>query len=144
MNTDFYFLAQADGNVVEQPVVSESVDAVEEITMENGSTVVDPNAVGVKKQQGPFSGQMIFLVLMIVVIYFFLFRGPRQKQKKQQQMMNELSKNDKVRTIGGIIGTIVDIRDNEIVLKIDETNNTKIKILKGAIATKIKDEVENA
>jgi preprotein translocase subunit YajC len=49
-------------------------------------------------------------------------------------MVNELQKNDRVRTIGGVLGTVVDINDNEITLKVDESNNTKIKILAGAIS----------
>jgi len=49
-------------------------------------------------------------------------------------MVQSLQKNDKVQTIGGIIGTIVDIKDNEITLKVDESNNTKIKILRSAIS----------
>ena len=48
-------------------------------------------------------------------------------------MVQSLRKNDRVRTIGGIIGTVVDVKDDEVTLKIDESNNTKIKILSSAI-----------
>ena len=48
-------------------------------------------------------------------------------------MVQSLTKNDRVQTIGGIIGTVVDIKEDEITLKIDESNNTKIKILRTAI-----------
>ena len=48
-------------------------------------------------------------------------------------MVQTLQKNDRVRTIGGIIGTVVDVKDDEVTLKIDESNNTKIKILSSAI-----------
>ena len=49
-------------------------------------------------------------------------------------MIQSLKKNDRVRTIGGIIGTIIDIKDDEITLKVDESNNTKIKVVPGAIS----------
>ena len=49
-------------------------------------------------------------------------------------MVQGLEKNDRVRTIGGILGTVVDIKDNEITLKVDESNNTKIRVLTGAVA----------
>jgi preprotein translocase subunit YajC len=49
-------------------------------------------------------------------------------------MMQALAKSDKIQTIGGIIGTVVDIKDDEITLKIDEANNTKMKILRSAIS----------
>jgi preprotein translocase subunit YajC len=62
-----------------------------------------------------------------------LFRGPRKKQQQHKQMIQSLSKNDRIQTIGGIIGTVVDVRDDEITLKIDESNNTKIKIIRSAI-----------
>ncbi|KPL24277.1 MAG: hypothetical protein AMJ75_04130 [Phycisphaerae bacterium SM1_79] len=77
---------------------------------------------------------MIFLAMMLVLMYMILFRGPRKKQQQHKQMVQSLQKNDKVQTIGGIIGTIVDIKDNEITLKVDESNNTKIKILRSAIS----------
>ena len=48
-------------------------------------------------------------------------------------MVQALERNDKVRTIGGIIGVVVDIKEDEITLKVDESNNTKIKISSSAI-----------
>jgi preprotein translocase subunit YajC len=57
-------------------------------------------------------------------------------------MLNSLQKNTRIRTIGGIIGTVVDVRDDEIILKIDESNNTKIRVLRNAISTVLTDEAE--
>ncbi len=48
-------------------------------------------------------------------------------------MVQSLAKNDKIRTIGGIIGTVVDIKGDEVTLKVDESNNTKIRIAASAI-----------
>ena len=62
-----------------------------------------------------------------------LFRGPRKKQQEQKKMVQSLEKNDRVRTIGGIIGTVVDIKGDEITLKIDESNNTKMHVVSSAI-----------
>jgi len=67
------------------------------------------------------------------MMYFLLFRGPRKKQQQHKQMVQSLGKNDRVQTIGGIIGTVVDIKDDEITLKVDESNNTKIKVSLSAI-----------
>jgi preprotein translocase subunit YajC len=85
-------------------------------------------------------GGLIFIIIMVAVMYFFLLRGPRKKQQEHKQMVQSLKKNDKVRTIGGIIGTIVDIKDDEITLKIDETNNTKIKVIPSAIGRNLSQE----
>lgn len=82
-------------------------------------------------------GSLIFLGLMFVMMYLILFRGPRKKQQQHKQMVQTLAKNDRVRTIGGIIGTVVDIKDDEITLKIDESNNTKIKVVPSAVSRNV-------
>jgi preprotein translocase subunit YajC len=66
-------------------------------------------------------------------MYFMMFRGPKKRQQQQQQMVKSLKKNDRVQTVGGILGTVLDVNDNEITIKIDESNNTKIKVLPSAI-----------
>ena len=57
----------------------------------------------------------------------------QQQQKQREQMLQSIKKFDKVITIGGMIGTVVDIRDDEIVLKVDDSTNTRIKFSRGAI-----------
>ncbi|RKY09208.1 MAG: preprotein translocase subunit YajC, partial [Planctomycetota bacterium] len=78
--------------------------------------------------------QMLPFILIFVVMYLFLFRGPRKKQAEHKKMLGSLRKSDRVRTIGGILGTVIDIRDDEVTLKVDESNNTKIKVTTGSIA----------
>jgi len=106
----------------------------------NTNTVTDPNAVNTKGKDKPDYSQLIFLVAIFVIMYMLLFRGPKKKQQQHKQMVQKLQKNDKVQTIGGIIGTVVDIRDNEIVLKIDESNNTKMRVSPNAIGRTISNE----
>jgi preprotein translocase subunit YajC len=48
-------------------------------------------------------------------------------------MLAELSKNDRVVTIGGVIGTVVEVRENEVVLKVDESSNTRMRFSRNAI-----------
>ncbi|KPK75787.1 MAG: hypothetical protein AMJ79_09695 [Phycisphaerae bacterium SM23_30] len=92
---------------------------------------MDPGA----QQRSPFSNIWIPLILMMLVMYFFIFRSPRKRQQQQLQKMREsLKRNARIRTIGGIMGTVVEVRDEEVVLKIDETNNTKMRVTVGAIA----------
>jgi len=130
-----WILAQGNdtSDITAEPVAGE--DTTETTTI----TESEPNDTGVRPQgRGPFGGyQLIFLGLMFVMMYLILFRGPRKKQQQHKQMVQSLAKNDKVRTIGGIIGTVVDIKDDEITLKVDESNNTKIKVLPSAIGRNI-------
>ena len=87
-------------------------------------------------------GADIFLLIggMFVVMYFFMIRPQKKRQKQQQQMQTDLQKNARIRTIGGIIGTVVDVRDDEVVIKIDEASNTKMRITKGAIGKVLTEE----
>ena len=89
-----------------------------------------------------FGGSTIWLMLaMVLVMYFFIFRGPRKRQEQQaQKMKTSLQRNVRVRTIGGIIGTVVDVREDEVVIKIDETNNTKMRVTMGAIGKVLAEE----
>ena len=128
-----WILAQAPGNDAPSSVKSTPISEEETGTMTGAA---DPNAAANKMQRkGPLGsyGNLLLLGLMFVVMYFLLFRGPRKKQQQHKQMVQSLQKNDKIRTIGGIIGTVVDIKDDEITLKVDESNNTKIKIASTAI-----------
>ena len=119
---------QAPSRITSEPVTSEG-EAMETVPS-------DPNApVSGPPRRTPLGGygNLIFIGLMFAVMYMILFRGPRKKQQRHKQMVQSLAKNDKVRTIGGIIGTVVDIKGDEITLKVDESNNTKIRIASSAI-----------
>ncbi len=84
--------------------------------------------------------QLVFIVGIFVILYFIMFREPKKRQRQQQKMIQTLKKNDKVRTIGGIIGIVVDVKDDEVTLKVDESNNTKIKVAASAIGKNISNE----
>ncbi|MBN1437018.1 MAG: preprotein translocase subunit YajC [Sedimentisphaerales bacterium] len=96
--------------------------------------VVDPCSMVEGGEQGGGIPTWVPLVLMFVVLYFFMFRGPKKRQQQHQQMMAAMKKGDRVRTIGGIIGTIADVRDDEVVVKIDESTNTKMRFARSAIS----------
>ncbi len=126
---DIWMLAQAETNEgrVETTPVNEEGEATQKIPS-------DPNALRETWKPSLFGGSMwIWVVLMFVLMYFLLFRGPRKKQQEHKQMVQTLGKNDRVRTIGGIIGTVVEIKGDEITLKVDESTNTKIKVASSAI-----------
>ena len=133
---NIWIIAQADTNGASE-VTSETVNE-EQLTT---STQTDPNTpVTTTKKPGFEPTQILFFVLIAVVFYFLMFRGPRKKQQQHVQMVKSLQKNDKVRTIGGIIGTVIDVKDDEITLKIDESTNTKIKVVPEAIGRNLSQE----
>lgn len=75
---------------------------------------------------------IIPFVLMFVVFYFLLIRPQQKKQKQRNQMLNALSKGDKVVTIGGLHGTIVEITDDIVVLRVNDV--TKLTFDRSAIS----------
>jgi len=89
------------------------------------------------QQTAQGGGIMGFLpiIIMFVILYFLLIRPQQKKQKDMVKMRDDLQKNEKVITSGGIIGTIYSIKGDVVVLKIDD--NVKIEVTKSAIATKI-------
>ena len=76
---------------------------------------------------------MTFLpfILIIVVFYFFIIRPQMKRQKEVAAFRNSLQKGDKVVTTGGIYGKIVEIKDNYILLQVDD--NVKMRVDKNAI-----------
>lgn len=138
-----WILAQAAGEDADFDIVATPAGQSQE-GQGQALTKADPNASAAPAPGGRVRNQfnpqtLIFIVLMFVVMYFLLFRGPRKKQQQHKQMVQSLKKNDRVRTIGGVIGTVVDIKDDEVTLKVDESNNTKIKVASTAIAQNVSD-----
>lgn len=97
---------------------------------------VGPSGNQPRQQPAPTGGgEMLWLVLLGVILVMFIFMGTsqRRERKKHEAMLNALSKGDKVQTAGGIIGTIVDIRDDEVLVKVDENANTRLRFARSAV-----------
>lgn len=137
---NLWILAALNEGDIEQPegeiVTSEEVgtQTTENMTQTDGSQSPDAGDGGATRQPPPQWMQYLPFVLLFVLMYMFLFRGPKKKQREHQRMVQSLKKNDRVRTIGGILGTVIDVKDDEIIVKIDESNNTKVRIAAGAIS----------
>jgi preprotein translocase subunit YajC len=71
------------------------------------------------------------LIFIFAIFYFLLIRPQQRHQKEHRKMLEELRKNDSVVTTGGIHGVIQDVKDNSVLLKIDD--NTKVLVDKVAI-----------
>ena len=129
-----WIFAQTDTNPAPSRVGAQPLTG-EGQTTTSTTVAQDPNDLGTGggSQGSTFPVQLVFLALIFVVMYVFMLRGPRKQQQKHKQMVQTLAKNDRVRTIGGIFGTIVDVKGDEVTLKVDESNNTKIKVSTSAI-----------
>lgn len=90
----------------------------------------------------PIGGMLIPMILIGVLWYFLLLAPQRKEQKRRKDLLSALKKNDKVVTIGGILGTVTNISADgeEVTLRIDD--NAKIRMLRSSIQSVVSDEKE--
>ncbi|MEE9296807.1 MAG: preprotein translocase subunit YajC [Phycisphaerae bacterium] len=88
-----------------------------------------------QNQQGQPGGSILLIGMVIFVGVFFFMNSRSQKREKDKKkaMLNSLSKNDRVMTIGGVIGTVVVVKENEVTVKVDEATNTRMTFIKRSI-----------
>jgi preprotein translocase subunit YajC len=79
---------------------------------------------------------IFFLVFIFAIFYFMLIRPQQKQQKKHLEMINNLNKNDEVVTIGGLHGTIINVKEKTFVIRVDD--NVKVEVDKSAISYVIK------
>jgi len=118
-------LGQSDGpSFASQPTAS-------------GTAAPGAPAAGTPGAPAPKSGfaDFIFLagmgVLLALIISSML--GARREKKRMDEMMSSMKKHDQVRTVGGIIGSVVEIKPDVVVLKIDESSGAKITVVRSKI-----------
>jgi preprotein translocase subunit YajC len=83
------------------------------------------------QQQGGGWSMWIMLALIFVVMWFFMIRPQKKQQKELQNFRDSLKKGDKVVTIGGIYGTVAEIKEESVLIEVD--NNVKIRVSKQAL-----------
>ncbi len=88
--------------------------------------------------QGPGQGatgsplvSLMPIIIIFGIFYFLLIRPQKKTQEEHKKMVSGLKKNDEVITSGGIHGTIVNVKDSSVVLRVDD--NVKIEVQKSAI-----------
>ena len=83
---------------------------------------------------GGMSGSIIMLVAMLAIFYFMLIRPENKRKKEAEQMRSSVKTGDKITTIGGIIGTVVNVKDDKIVVE-TSADQVRIEFAKWAIST---------
>jgi preprotein translocase subunit YajC len=82
-------------------------------------------------QAGSQWSMWIMLALIFVVMWFFMIRPQRKQQKEMENFRNSLKNGDKVVTIGGIYGTVAEVKEAYVLLEVDK--DVKIRVNKQAI-----------
>lgn len=77
---------------------------------------------------------LIMMVLMIAIFYFMLIRPENKRKKEAEQMRSAVRKGDKIITIGGIVGTVVDVKESRIVVE-TSADQVRMELEKWAISS---------
>ena len=83
---------------------------------------------------GGLASPMIMMVLMIAIFYFMLIRPENKRKKEAEQMRSAVKTGDKITTIGGIIGTVVSVKDEKFVMETG-ADQVRLELAKWAIST---------
>ncbi len=86
-----------------------------------------------QRGQGGSMGLILGMMIFIGVFFFMTTRSQKKEKNRKKDMLDGLKKNDRVMTIGGVIGTIVNVKDNEVVVKVDEATNTRMTFIRKSI-----------
>ncbi len=92
-------------------------------------------AAGKQSSPGGMLSMLLPFILMFVVMYFLILRPQKRKEKDRKALLSRVKKNDRVVTAGGIHGLVVSVRENELILRIDDAKDVKIKVDRSAIVT---------
>ena len=83
---------------------------------------------------GGMGSSMFILIAMLAVMYFIMIRPENKRKKEAEQMRSSVKKGDKVVTIGGIVGVVVDVKDNKFVMETG-ADQVRIELEKWALST---------
>jgi preprotein translocase subunit YajC len=131
-----------EGQPTGQPTVGAAPESPQtptpETTGEQDTASDQPEDANKEQEQpppdeGPLGGPWFFVIMIggFILLYWIMGSSRRKQEAKRREMLNQLSKGDKVITIGGIVGTAVEVRDDEITVKVDD--GTRMKFARWAI-----------
>jgi len=124
-------LSSADPTTMKKPDDTPGAEAGQTTTKPASTTqpVVPPPKKTLWDQWGMF----IIIIAAFVLLYMWMGRSRRKKEAQRKDMLSNLKKGTKITTIGGIKGTVVEVRDDDVTIKVDEQNNVRMKFLRRAI-----------
>jgi preprotein translocase subunit YajC len=87
---------------------------------------------------GPAYLQFLPIVIIFVLFYFILIRPQRRQQKEREALLGQIKKDDHVVTSGGLFGIVHKANEKDVILKIDEKNDVRVRVLRTAIVDIVK------
>lgn len=89
----------------------------------------------------PFGSPIIPFVIVFFIFYFLVIKPQKQKQKDQKNMLANIAKNDQIVTVGGIHGTVVNVKEKTVVVRIDD--NVRVEFDREAVTSVAKSSDKN-
>ena len=83
---------------------------------------------------------LILMVLMVAGLFLMTTLAGRKDKKRKAEMLGSLKKGARVQMAGGMLGNVVEVRDDEVVVKIDENANTRARFVKSAVVAVVDSE----
>ena len=83
---------------------------------------------------GGLIGMLPMLLIMVAVFYFMLIRPENKRKKEAEQLRSAVKNGDKITTIGGIVGTVVDVKSDSFVIE-TSADQVRMELMKWAIST---------
>ena len=83
---------------------------------------------------GGLLSPLIMLVAMFAIMYFMMIRPENKRKKEAEEMRSSIRKGDSITTIGGIIGTVVDVKENNIVIE-TSADQVRMELAKWAVSS---------
>ena len=90
-------------------------------------------AILAQENPRPAWWSMVPWIAILGVMMLVMILPGRRQAKKRREMLAGISKNDRVLTRGGIIGVVMEVREHEVIVKVDESNNTRLHFARQAI-----------
>ena len=91
-------------------------------------------ATGAAGATGGMGSSILMIVAMLAIFYFMLIRPENKRKKEAEQTRNSVKKGDEITTIGGIVGTVVDVKEDKIVIE-TSADQVRIELVKWAISS---------
>ena len=86
-------------------------------------------------QGNPMMQFLPLLIIMFAIMYFLIIRPQKTKEKKRLQLISNVRKQDRIVTTGGVHGVVTSVKENEVLIRVDDAKDVKLKIDKSAITS---------
>lgn len=132
-------LGMAPATLASAPMVGRSAPTGESAPLTGTVAPGGPTSPAPARAPGGFGPEMLFLMLGLMVFMFAMTALSGRKEKRRRaELLSSIQRHDRVQTMGGIIGTVVEVHDDEIVLKVDEATNTRIRFTRQSVQQVLK------